>query len=155
VLPRTLTAPPKPEFVGLSPEHDAPPPAKQPELRPPWPARPSHPQSSISARLTSPETREAPQALRAGRASPEDPNHLAGLLPLPIEREPGKSMCHSQIPSVYLLYVTWSSLPSQPIGLSRRVQAAFLAADELPRLRTWTGRPRPPLTLTRTSTRPP
>jgi hypothetical protein len=51
--------------------------------------------------------------------------------------------------------VTWSSLTSQPIGLSRRVQAEFLAADELPRLRTWTGQPRPPLTPTRTSTRLP
>jgi hypothetical protein len=155
VLHRTLTAPPKLEFAGLSPKHDAPPPAKPPELRPPWPARPSHPQSSISAQLALLETYEAPHALRAGRTSPEDPNHLAGLLPLIDKREPSKSLRHSQIPSVYRLYVTWSSLPSQPIGLSRHVQAEFLAADELPRLRTWIGQPRPPLTPTRTSTRPP
>jgi hypothetical protein len=101
-----------------------------------WLARPSHPQSATSARLASPEAREAPQALRPGRASPEDPIHLAGLLPLTGEREPGESLCHSPIPPMYRLYVTWSSLPSQPIGLSRREQAGFLAADELPRLRT-------------------
>jgi hypothetical protein len=139
-------------LAGLSPEHDAPPPAKPPELRALCPARPSHPQSSISARLASPETCEAPQTLRPGRAAPEGPNHLVGLLPLTGEREPSKSLRHSQTPSVYRLYVTWSSLSSQPIGLSRREQAGFLAADELPCLRTWTGRLRPPLTTTRTST---
>jgi hypothetical protein len=125
-----------PEFAGLSPEHDVPPPAKPLELRPPWPACPSHPQSSISAWLASLETREALQALRPGKASPEDPNHFAGLLPLTDKREPGKSLCHSQIPSVYRLYITWTSLPSQPIGVSRREQVRFLAADKLPRLRT-------------------
>jgi hypothetical protein len=90
------------------------------------------------AQIASLETREASQALRPGRASLEGPNHLAGLLPLTGEREPGKSLRHSQIPSVYRLNVTWSSLPSQPIGLSRREQARILTADELPRLRTWT-----------------
>jgi hypothetical protein len=140
VLPLTLTVPPKPEFAGLSPEHDAPPPAKPPELQPLCPAHPSHPQSAILARLASPETREAPQALRPGRASSEDPNHLVGLLPLTSERELGKSLHYSPIPLVYRLYVTWSSLQSQPIGLSRREQAGILAADELPRLRTWTDR---------------
>jgi hypothetical protein len=62
----------------------------------------------------------------------EGPNHLTGLLPLTGEREPGKSLCHSQIPSVYRLYVTWSSLPSQPIGLSRHEKVGILTADELP-----------------------
>jgi hypothetical protein len=109
-----------PEFTGLFHEHDAPPFAKPPELRPPWLAHLSHLQSSISARLASPETREAPEALRPNRTSPEDPNHLTGLLPLTCEREPGKSLRHSPIPPVYRLCVTWSSLPSQPIGLSRR-----------------------------------
>jgi hypothetical protein len=77
---------------------------------------------------------------------------LAGLLPLTDERGPGKSLRHSQIPFVYHLYVTWSSLPSQPIGLSHREQAGILATDELPHLRTWTDRLRPPLTPTSTST---
>jgi hypothetical protein len=141
--------PPKAEFTRLFPEHDVPPPAKPPELLPPWPAHPSHLQSSISARLASPETREAPPALRPSRTSLEDPNHLAGLLPLTGEREPGMSLCHFPIPPVYRLCVTW---PSQPIGLSRHEQTGILAADELPRLRTWIGRLRPPLTPTHTST---
>jgi hypothetical protein len=146
------TVPPKPEFAGLFLEHDVPPLTKPPELRPPWPARPSHLQSSISARLALLETREAPQALRPSRTSPKDPNHLAGLLPLTGEREPGMSLRHSPIPPVYRLCVTWSSLPSQPIGLSRREQTGILAADELHRLRTWTDRLKPPLTPTHTST---
>jgi hypothetical protein len=75
VHPQTLTVPPKPDFTGLFPEHDVPLPAKPPELYPLWLARPSHPESAISAPLASPETREAPQALRPGRASPETPNH--------------------------------------------------------------------------------
>jgi hypothetical protein len=61
---------------------------------------------------------------------------LAGLLPLTGERGPGKSLRHFPIPHVYRLCVTWSSLPSQPIELSRREQAGALAADELPSLRT-------------------
>jgi hypothetical protein len=130
----------------------APPPTKPPELWPSWPALPSHPQAAISAQLASPETREAPQALRPSRASPEDPNRLAGLLLLIGERGPGKSLRHSPIPPVYRLCVTQSSLLSQPIELSRREQARILAADELPRLRTWTSRLRPPPTPTRTST---
>jgi hypothetical protein len=77
---------------------------------------------------------------------------LAGLLPLTGERGLGKSLRHFPIPRVYRLCVTWSSLPSRPIELSHHEQARALAADELPRLRTWTSRLRPPLTLTRTST---
>jgi hypothetical protein len=135
--PRALS-PAQPRVRRTFPKHEVPPPAKPPELRPPWPAHPSHPQSSISARLASPETREAPQALRPSRASPEDPNHLAELLPLTGECESGKSLRHSPIPPMYHLCVTGSSLPRQPIGLSRCEQAGILAADELPRLRTWT-----------------
>jgi hypothetical protein len=75
VHPHTLTIPPKPDFAGLCPEHDAPPPAKPPEPRPPRPAHPSRSQSAPAARLASTETREAPQALGPGRASPETLNH--------------------------------------------------------------------------------
>jgi hypothetical protein len=53
----------------------APPSAKPPELRPPWPAHPSHYQSAIAAWLASLETREAPQVLRPSKTLPETPNH--------------------------------------------------------------------------------
>jgi hypothetical protein len=73
--PCTLLVLPKPEFAGPCLEHDAPPPAKPPEPRPPWPAHSSHSQSAPVVRLASPETRQAPQVLGPGRASPETPNH--------------------------------------------------------------------------------
>jgi hypothetical protein len=75
VSPRTLSLSPKPEITGDRRREQAPPPAKPPELPPPWPAHPIHPQSSIAARFASLETREAPQALKPSRTSPETPNH--------------------------------------------------------------------------------
>jgi hypothetical protein len=152
VPPGTPSLSSKLEITGDRRRERAPPPAKPPELRPPWPAHPCHPQPAILVRLASPETREAPQALRPSRVSPEDPNRLAGLLPLTGECGSGKSLSHSPIPPVYRLCVTQSSLPSQPIELSHCEQAEILATDELPRLRTWTSRLRPPPTQIRTST---
>jgi hypothetical protein len=118
--PRTPSLSSKPEVTGDRRTERAPPPTKPPDLRPPQPAHPSHPQSTVSARLASPETREDPQALRPSRASPEDLNHLARLLQLTDKRGPSKSLRHFPIPRVYRLCVTRSSLPSQPIKLSRR-----------------------------------
>jgi hypothetical protein len=75
VPPHTPSLSSKPEITGDRRREQAPPPAKPPELRSPWLAHPSHSQSTLAARLASPETREAPQALRPSRTPPETPNH--------------------------------------------------------------------------------
>jgi hypothetical protein len=75
VSPHTPSLSYKPEITGDRRREQAPPPTQPPELRPPWPAHPSHSQSTIAARLASLETHEAPQALRPSRTSPETPNY--------------------------------------------------------------------------------
>jgi serralysin len=71
VLPRTPSVLPKPEFAGLSPEHDAPPPAITARARPPWPALPIDPQPRPSPWTASPRGYEAFPSLSRDIASPE------------------------------------------------------------------------------------
>jgi hypothetical protein len=138
VSPRTPSLSSKPEITRDHSREQAPPPTKPPDLRPPWPARPSHSQSMTAAWLASPETLKLPKPSDPAEPCRKPRITLVGLLPLTGERGPGKSLRHFPIPHMYRLCVTWSSLLIQPIELSRREQAGALVADELPRLRTWT-----------------
>jgi hypothetical protein len=123
VFPHRPSLSSKPEITGDRRREQAPPFAKPPELQPPWPAHPSHSQSTIAARLASPETHEAPQALIPSRTSLETLNHRRRTFSSHRRMWTGKSLHHFPIPHVYCLCVTWSSLLSQPIELSRREQA--------------------------------
>ena len=76
---------------------------------------------------------------------------VAGLRPTAGERRPGKSLPHSSIPCAHSLYVTpWNS-SCHLIELDHRGSAGTPATDEITRLRTWTGRFRPPPPSSRTS----
>jgi hypothetical protein len=68
LLPRTPLVSPKPEFVGLSPEHDAPPAAR---ARPLWTGHSSPPPPKPAPLLASLEPRRASRALKPN-------NYLAG-----------------------------------------------------------------------------
>jgi hypothetical protein len=63
------------KFTGLRLEHAAPSPATTAKPRPPWPARSSRVQVAPASRLASQVTREAFQALRPDRTSPETQDH--------------------------------------------------------------------------------
>jgi hypothetical protein len=75
---------------------------------------------------------------------------VAGLHPTAGERRPGKSLPHSSIPYAHRLYVTLWSSSCHLIELDRRGSAGTPAAYEITRLRTWTGRFRPPPLSSRT-----
>jgi hypothetical protein len=80
---------------------------------------------------------------------------VAGLHPTTGERRPGKPLPHSSIPCAHSPYaIPWSS-SCHSIELDRRGSAGTPAADEITRLRTWTGRFRPPPPSSRTSLWPP
>jgi hypothetical protein len=62
-----------------------------------------------------------------------------------------KSLPHSSIPSAHSLYVILWSSSCRLIELGRRGSAGTPTADEITRLRAWTGRFRPPPPSSRTS----
>jgi hypothetical protein len=93
---------------------------------------------------------EAPRARNRTLPRRRSQSTVAGLHPTADERRPGKPLPHFSIPCAHSLYVIpWSS-SCRSIELDRRGSAGTLTADEITRLRTWTGRFRPPPPSSRT-----
>jgi hypothetical protein len=127
-MPTTLDVPPRTPSLSSKPQiiGDRRRERAPPPAKPPelWPPWPSHPSH--------------PQSTISARiASPETRE-------APKPSDPAEPHRRNQIAS--------SDFFCSPIELSRREHAGILTVDELPRLRTWTSRLRPPLTLTRTLT---
>jgi hypothetical protein len=144
VLLRARSTSPEPETTGVCPVHSVPAATRAPATL----DRPSQPRPTLRsdcARLG-----EAPRARNRTLLRWRSQSTVAGLRPTAGERRPGNPLLPSSIPCAHSLYVTpWSS-SCHLIELDRRGLAETPTADEITRLRTWTGRFRPPPPSSRT-----